>query len=548
MRLLTNQLPNRQGFTLVELLVAITVLLVFVLAYMPLSTFIAQGSQANRARLTAGNLADNMIEEIRSRSYNEVGVQGGNPAGDIPPVQTVTLDGITYTVQTWINWVDDPAGTGSCTGSGLPYDYKLVRVVVTAQGFFNNGAAVRAAAQTLVAREGEQVLLPGGNIRACVVRGWRTDAAAPDVPVESVTVELTAGPDAPQTLWTTRYGGAVFAGLKPGTYAVEVRPYSLGMIPQPDQAAWQAQVAEGSTAANKFEVEYPARLRLKLEDLDHHPVTGLAGQMLLHLDAPYGADIDKVLTAGQLQADGRLPDDLLPPLWPVGSGYPGRYQLAVTPDEAAGYLFSRVVERSHDGEKDWDGGFAGPGTEKQLVIYLAAIPSPPGDAGQAAAIGWFNGNSHVLENITDRYPRNPGEPLLPVIFQPANNQSLIKTTANQQPDFTASAMFWQQDLEIAGRSRLTLRSRQIVFKGKVVLEEQNNHPTGELLLSVPREEAAGGETGGLPGPNYGEVYFVKGVWRGDQQIVEPGAYYWPDGFRLPADYGKTPAQGGLIRR
>ncbi|SHE61375.1 prepilin-type N-terminal cleavage/methylation domain-containing protein [Desulforamulus putei DSM 12395] len=391
MRLLTNQLSNRQGFTLVELLVAITVLLVFVLAYIPLSTFIAQGSQANRARLTAGNLADNMIEEIRSRPYNDVGVQGGNPAGDIPPVQTVTLDGITYTIQTWINWVDDPAGTGSCTGSGLPYDYKLVRVVVTAQGFFNNGAAVRADAQTLVAREGEQVLLPGGNIRACVFRGWRTDAAAPDVPVESVTVELTAGPSAPQTLWTTRYGGAIFAGLKPGTYTVEVRPYSLGMMPRPDQAVWQAQVAEGSTAANKFEVEYPARLRLKLEDLAHKPITGLAGQMVLHLTAPYGAAVEKVVTADHLQADGRLPDDLLPPLWPVGSGYPGQYQLTVTPDEATGYLFSRVVERDDNGEKDWDGRFAGPGTVKQLVIYLAAIPSPPGDAGQAAASNFSTG-------------------------------------------------------------------------------------------------------------------------------------------------------------
>ena len=43
-------------------------------------------------------------------SYSTVGTVGGNPPGTIPASQTQTVNGTTYTVQTSIKFVDDPAG------------------------------------------------------------------------------------------------------------------------------------------------------------------------------------------------------------------------------------------------------------------------------------------------------------------------------------------------------------------------------------------------------------------------------------------------------
>lgn len=367
-----TRLKNQRGFSLVELVVAITVMAIMTAAIVPLFVFVSQSFQANKARMTAANLAGNVMEEIRTLPFNEVGIDGGNPAGNLPAARTEIIDGITFTIQTRINWSDNPP-SGSCTGSGLP-EYKLVRVTVTAPGLFSNGVTVSADLQTLVSRESEQSALTGGNIRACVFRGWRI-SGDDEVPVENVRVDLTSGPSAPQTVWTTRNGSALFMNLTAGEYTVHVDAGDLGMIVRPDQLPFTRTVAGGAWVSERFFVEYPSKLKIRFRTAEGNPLTGINGS--LTLNQPYGDPLTGIFEASDIDEGGNLPASFLPGLWPVGAGYTGQYSIAanipgyvLTSDDGSGGKWGIWDE---DNNRQWDGMFTGPGTTITLTLVIEPI-------------------------------------------------------------------------------------------------------------------------------------------------------------------------------
>ncbi len=349
----------RGGFTVIEVLVAVTVLLISAIAFVPLFVFIAEGSQANRARLTAANLATTAVEQIRSMPYNEVGTVGGNPPGAIQRTRTVTVNGMSFTITTDIWWVDDPGDDPAMGSDPIPYDYKRVRVTVSAPGLFNGSAAVTADLDTLVSLEGEEEAFPGGNLRAVAIRGWRT-SPGDKVPVEGVQVELTSGPDAPQSLWTDDQGRALFAVLDAGTYTVEVDPSGIGMMVCPGQSPASKGVAEGANTEAEFEVEVPCRLALELKDAFTGLPVSASGTAML--DSPFnGGDRTVNFTAG---ADGVVPKELFGKIWPVGDGYAGVYGLLVT---ARGYKTYKLEEAP---DPKWSGRFSGPGETRAIPVAL----------------------------------------------------------------------------------------------------------------------------------------------------------------------------------
>jgi len=68
---------KERGFSLVEILVAFTLLLVFAAAIPPLFNVAAKTTQINRAKTIATNIANEEIEKIRNLSYDEVGTNPG---------------------------------------------------------------------------------------------------------------------------------------------------------------------------------------------------------------------------------------------------------------------------------------------------------------------------------------------------------------------------------------------------------------------------------------------------------------------------------------
>jgi len=124
---------HSEGFTLLEVLIGLGILAAVSTAiYFSYANVIeiVQASQYNSASLT---IIESQVELVRNMRYEDVGTVGGVPAGKIPQVQQVTLDGVPYTLESYVRNIDDPFdGTlGGSPNDTAPADYKLVQFQVT---------------------------------------------------------------------------------------------------------------------------------------------------------------------------------------------------------------------------------------------------------------------------------------------------------------------------------------------------------------------------------------------------------------------------------
>ena len=177
--------------------------------------------------------------------------------------------------------------------------------------------------------------------------------------------------------------------------------------------------------------------------------------------------------------------------------------------------------------------------EVSLDLVPIGIPEVPDNALSATIIGWLNGNSHVIDKMTDTSN-------LPVKFESGNLQITIKTTPNDTPNYTAESMFFLRNVFIDNKSTFKLKTDIIVFKGWVELNTHQKQQDGQLELYTLYSDIDGSTIGGVTGTKYGIVYFLEGVKYGALQIVHPGSYYYPNNFVLPTAYNKGYQDGGLI--
>ncbi len=122
-----------RGFTLVEVLVGAAV---FVIvsgaaygAYASLFRFV----NLAQYREMAVNLAEERMEILRNMPYNDVGVQGSIPNGNVPYQQVLVRGGISFMVTTIIRNIDLPFdGTaGGTPNDTSPADNKLVSMTIS---------------------------------------------------------------------------------------------------------------------------------------------------------------------------------------------------------------------------------------------------------------------------------------------------------------------------------------------------------------------------------------------------------------------------------
>jgi len=345
-------LKGKSGFTLIEIIIAISILLIMATAFVPLFVYVAESAQANKARLVATKLASNEIEFIRSLPYQEIGNVGGNPEGDIEREKTIVINGTPYTIITDIWWVDDPSDDVDGFDP-IPYDYKRVQVTVSSPSVFSEAVVQTLNIDTLATLEGGEEAFPGGNIRASVIRGWVE--ADEMTPIQNVRIDLEDGPDAPQTLWTNEFGQALFAIIDEGHYTVSVSPGPLGMIAQLEQK--ELEVVDGVTSEIIFELEYPCYLIIEL--LDYTTNQRITADGLLVLRDPHRGEMLYDFTGTD---NGYLDKNFIGPLWPVGEGSPGTpYGIEVKADGYIAYELDQVT---------WNGQFSSPGETKQLALKL----------------------------------------------------------------------------------------------------------------------------------------------------------------------------------
>jgi len=102
------------GFTVVELVIAVSVLAVVALGAVGALQYAAGSTTQTSQRELALGVANEQLEKIRNLNYDDIGTVNGYPTGDIPNSSTVGI----YTVEVYIGWSMD-AETGLSTSKNI---------------------------------------------------------------------------------------------------------------------------------------------------------------------------------------------------------------------------------------------------------------------------------------------------------------------------------------------------------------------------------------------------------------------------------------------
>jgi len=254
--------------------VLIGILLLAIVAGGVVEGFAAASSQIGTTRLdvVASKLALQHLEDIRTMSYSSIGTVGGNPTGTIPASQTQTVNGTTYTVQTSVKYVDDPAG-------GQPHtyvDYKSVTVVVTPQ--LSVGLPVT---ETTIVAPPNYASMAGLSTAVVTV----VDAVTLQ-PLPNMTVTIGGGPSATRADLTSANGTVVFAGLTPNPpttgnpqydYTAQVTQAGYATDPTTAPSVTTAHLSASQTWQVTIKVFEPATLGVNLVDsVTGNPITNFS--------------------------------------------------------------------------------------------------------------------------------------------------------------------------------------------------------------------------------------------------------------------------------
>ena len=124
--------PSQAGITLIDTIVGTALMLVVFMGITAAFQLTVDVVSNSKARAGAIALANERMEYLKSLSYASIGVTGGIPSGIVPQMETVVLNGVTYTRRTLVYYSDDPAdGSGGADSNGIIEDYKTIRVEVS---------------------------------------------------------------------------------------------------------------------------------------------------------------------------------------------------------------------------------------------------------------------------------------------------------------------------------------------------------------------------------------------------------------------------------
>ena len=132
----------RRGFTLIEALAVLFIFSVVSISFYQTWTLSVRHMLDARNRLGATALANQKMEMVRSLDYDSIGTKAPNgsggwvygiPAGDILQNETVAASNATFSVHTFVQYVDDlyDGRLGGSPSDSIPTDYKRIRVTVS---------------------------------------------------------------------------------------------------------------------------------------------------------------------------------------------------------------------------------------------------------------------------------------------------------------------------------------------------------------------------------------------------------------------------------
>ena len=133
---------SNRGFTLVEALVLIFLIVVVAVTFFSVFSSGTKGIIDSKKKLAAAEVANEKMETVRSLDYDDIGTTAGIVRGVLPEREVVSWDSGTYYVFTSVQYVDDPYdGTSNSDTTGTN-DYKKVRIKAAWEDDINSNNSV----------------------------------------------------------------------------------------------------------------------------------------------------------------------------------------------------------------------------------------------------------------------------------------------------------------------------------------------------------------------------------------------------------------------
>ncbi len=211
------RLNNIRGFTLVETLVGAFLFIVISLGIY--QSFITAGKLVgvSKIKTEAALLAEEQFELVHNLPYDQIGLQGGIPAGALPRFQTFVRSGVTFNATTTIRNIDDSFdGTiGGSPNDTAPADYKQVAITISCA---NCSLATPFVFTTTAAPKNLENTGSSGAIFITVI-----DASGTPLPDASIHVaNASSTPPVSIDETTNENGQLQLVGVPPGANAYSV--------------------------------------------------------------------------------------------------------------------------------------------------------------------------------------------------------------------------------------------------------------------------------------------------------------------------------------
>jgi len=125
------RLNHKRGFTLIEVMVATAIFLLFTLGVYESINLIFKIVYNSRMRILETAALSEELEVVRNMPYDQVGILNGVPSGLLSHTKTITRNNKNFTIITTVRNIDDTFDgmvTGTPTKDTAPADYKLVEM------------------------------------------------------------------------------------------------------------------------------------------------------------------------------------------------------------------------------------------------------------------------------------------------------------------------------------------------------------------------------------------------------------------------------------
>lgn len=418
---------KERGFTLVEILVALVILLLVVTACFPLFTLAAKITHENRMRITAGELAKKEIERTLSAvtSGNYIDEDANAPLRTTGSESFVDITGYPgYKIKKTVEWVDDP-DDGIHPVDRIPYDYKLLSVEVIYPSLFSGSVIRKADFKTSVAREGTASPTTGLVVEVVEL----LDSLPTNEQVIGATVTITNLDTGDEDFATTNEAGFAFFQIEvPETvpeYTYEVLVEADGLIMDPSPAHLnRATLTRETSSSITIATAKPSSIRVRFQ-------SPKAPGYLEVVGGSYGESQD--ITPADLNDSTitRTFDDL----WPFTAYQINAYLSIHKTDFTDDTVLASFEESPPDGDKTniW--------TYSDIPDELGWV-ARPGDYGSEVEFA----DNHSLKYLLDLSNYSPGAPSVQVLAltmdpftefsvdQGSENGSYAVLQMNEEPD------------------------------------------------------------------------------------------------------------------